>query len=501
MPDNSDNSEEPKKENATTRGLDIASVEESWGFKGQNYLFTIGIDQYQYWPTLRCAVKDVQDFAAILLSRYQFDKDHWLTLLNKEATLKNILIKFRELFQKITPEDNLIVYFSGHGHYDELTKTGYWIPVEAHMGEESEYEFINTAIIFDKLRNINTLHTFLIIDACFSGTLLHQIRAEPRAGRYKSRLVFASGRAEVVSDGQEGSNSPFAKGLLYGLTLNTDKYISSSKLILEAKEYVEKEAQQTPTDARLINADDQGGDFVFHLKMSEAEIWSIVVSQNTKEDYLKFMEQFPDSIHIPEVQEAYDWLVTSEENSIQSYLNYLNKYQPDGKHVQLAIKALDTIEEEECWRKARNRDTLSAYYDYLKRYPTGKHVEEAKDIIRKQGGTGRDIVIPSVDPIDLSPEQAAWDHTQKSGTYKAYLDFVQAFPESQFLEDARKTMKRLDDIELNKIRLMPEHSKLLIQQKINRCIQYFNDFPGADNNVRVKQIKDQLELKKYSGAN
>lgn len=503
MPESTAYTNEPKKENVSTRGLDIASVEESWGFKGQNYLFTIGIDHYLHWPTLRCAVKDVQDFAAILQQRYQFDQEHWMTLLNIEATLKNILIKFKELFYRITPEDNLIIYFSGHGHYDKLTKTGFWIPVDAQkLADDTEHEFINTAIIFDKLRNLETLHTFLIIDACFSGSLLHRLRAEPRGGRYKSRLVFASGRAEVVSDGQEGSNSPFAKGLIHGLTLNTDKYLTASKLIIEAKEYVEKEAKQTPVDARLINADDQGGDFVFHLKMSEAEIWAIVVKQDTKEAYLKFMEHFPNSMEIPKAQEAHDWLVASDGYSVQSYSNYLNKYQPDGKHVQLAIGALDAIEEKEYWANAKEKNTLAAYYDYLKRYPKGNYVTEAKDMILQQSDRNTRTILPVFPTLPINPaEKDAWDNAEISGTYKDYLDFVQAFPGSQYVEGAKNKMEYLDNIELNNIKKLLKIETLTLQDKINRCIQYFNDFPGAYNNVRVKQIKDQLVLRMYSGEN
>jgi uncharacterized caspase-like protein len=219
MTEKPDKSEEPIDGQIATRGLDFDFSEAGWGFSGKNYLFVIGIDKYQHWTPLKCAVKDVRDFVKILTERYQFDESQVFTLLNEEGTQKNILHTFRELAKKITSNDNLIIYFSGHGHYDEVSKTGYWIPVDAETGHENEYQFINTAIIVDRLRGIDTLHTFLIIDACFSGTLITQIRSSPRSERYKSRRVFTSGRAEVVRDGPEGGNSPFAKGILNHLSL------------------------------------------------------------------------------------------------------------------------------------------------------------------------------------------------------------------------------------------------------------------------------------------
>lgn len=358
----------------TTRGLDIASAESNWGFRGINYVFAIGIDRYAYWPPLKCAVKDVQDFTGVLTARYQFDKKEVTMLTNTEATEKNILAGLRSLVQRVTDQDNVIIYFSGHGHYDELTKTGYWIPVDAPLATENEDQFINTAIIVDRLKAINSLHTFLIIDACFSGTLLTQIRSTPRSERYKSRRVFTSGRAEVVRDGPEGGNSPFARGLLYNLMQNTEKYLPASRLIVDVCEYVEKEAQQTPMDARLINADDQGGDFVFHLR-------------------------------------------------------------PTAKDLTAAL-------------------------------PTG--------------------------------EDEAWETARKTGSYMAYLDFIQAYPQSGFAGEAQGEMKRLDNIALNQIRLGEHNRNLSLEEKISQCIAYFNTHPGAANNGLVNQIKNLLEIQKYN---
>jgi len=484
-----------------TRGLDLENIESQWGFKGKNYLYTIGIDKYKHWPPLQTAVKDVEDFINVVTGQYQFEQDDVINLKDQEATVKNIMSGFRQLVSKITEDDNLVIYFSGHGHYDEVTDTGYWIPVDAQRGEEYEHEFINTAVVVDRLKRINSLHTLLIIDSCFSGTLITQIRATPRSERYKSRRVFTSGGNEVVSDGNEGGNSPFSRGILYHLKNNTNKYIRASKLILDVTEYLEKEAQQTPKDARLINADDQGGDFVFYLKMSEAEIWAGVRQDHTKEAYKNFMEQFPESEHLQEAKEEYDWLDAEEEESITGYSEYLNTYRPDGKYTQQAIKKIKSIEEEEFWEKAGRLDKLSAYHEYLAYYPDGEYVKKAEKIIKERSGKEVRPKRIDVDPTKKEfdeKEKQLWNEAKEKDRYVAYLQFIEAFPESRFVEQARQEMKRLDHIALNQIRLAQFNKNLTLQQKIQRCLDYFNAFPGAENNTRVKQIKDRLQIQKYS---
>jgi hypothetical protein len=513
------------------RGLDVKLEEESWGFKGKNYLFLIGIDKYHHWPPLKCAVKDVQDFAEIVTSRYQFEKSDILFLKDDEATEKKILSGFTHFAKKITNEDNLIIYYSGHGHF--MTNTGYWIPVNAHMGDESEDEFINTAVVVDKLRTINSLHTFLIIDACFSGTLITQIKSSPRSERYKSRRVLTSGRAEVVRDGPEGGNSPFARGILNELANNTNPFISASQVIAEVRAYVERESQQTPTDARLVNADDQGGDFVFHLRLSEAEIWANVVQQHSKEVYKRFAEQFPNSTHKKEAEEAHEWLAASQQNTIKALAEYLEKYQGTGKYIAPAIKALESLEDEDCWRRANSKNTLSGYFEYINRFPNGKYAEQARVEIKRLPKDEDDKAFEKVveagspdafvryidspgekkyvdqaerklhpdDPITsgLPDEEKAWEAAKRQNTFISYHDFVLAFPDSEHLEEGKSKMAYLDNVAFNAIKIMEQSSTMAVKDQIDKCINYFKQFPGAPNNFRVKQIKDRLEINRLRG--
>ena len=90
---------------------------------GNNHLFVIGIDTYEHCGQLSNAVRDAESFRDLLLEKYQFEPAYLTALLNKEATRRKIANAFRRLTKEIGPNDNLVVYFSGHGHYDEHYKS------------------------------------------------------------------------------------------------------------------------------------------------------------------------------------------------------------------------------------------------------------------------------------------------------------------------------------------------------------------------------------------
>ena len=101
------------------------------------------------------------------MREYNFDLSNITILKDEQATQNNIYKGLRGLIEKITPKDNLIIYFSGHGYFDEVLNEGYWIPVDANANAQGEY--LPNSSILKIIESINSQHTFLIADACFSG--------------------------------------------------------------------------------------------------------------------------------------------------------------------------------------------------------------------------------------------------------------------------------------------------------------------------------------------
>lgn len=232
-----------------------------------NYLLVIGIDTYNTWPRLNNAVSDAEAVKQVLTSKYNFDLGNVTTLYNKDATRSNVYQALRNLIEKISPGDNLLIYYSGHGYFDKLLSEGYWVPVDGSKNDVST--FVENSQVLKIIENINSQHTFLVADACFSGSLFASSSRgySEQVEKYKSRWGLASGRLETVSDGTAGSNSPFATSFIDFLKNNTAPKVPVSDLIQYVKKKVSEANNQTPIGNPLKGVGDEGGEFVFYKKV------------------------------------------------------------------------------------------------------------------------------------------------------------------------------------------------------------------------------------------
>lgn len=238
--------------------------------QGKNYLFAIGIDMYLYQPRLYNAVKDAQDVVNVLTNRYQFadDEEQIIQLYNEKATQGGIINKLKELSRMITDQDNLMIYFSGHGEFDEVFDVGFWIPYDGEPGNIGSY--ISFDLITKSLKAIKSFHTFVVADSCYSGSFFTERRAAGDVKSYlesiPSRWLLTAGRNEVVADGKPGDNSPFADAILWRLKNNNEERLRVSDFCNYVIVDVGNNAQQVPRAAPLHGVGDRGGEFMFRLK-------------------------------------------------------------------------------------------------------------------------------------------------------------------------------------------------------------------------------------------
>jgi WD40 repeat protein len=231
-----------------------------------NHLFVVSINNYSHWPKLNNAVKDGNDLVSVLLMKYNFEFANVTVIKDEQATRTNIYNGLRSLIEKVGSKDNLIIYFSGHGYFDPLLNEGYWIPKEANTNSTGEY--ISNTDILKILNAINSQHTFLIADACFSGALFSDSRRgyTDQVEKFRSRWGLASGRLETVSDGAVGSNSPFAKRVIQYLNENQKDKFAISELVQYVKTQVAEDTNQTPIGNPLKALGDEGGEMVLYKK-------------------------------------------------------------------------------------------------------------------------------------------------------------------------------------------------------------------------------------------
>ncbi len=241
--------------------------------KRVNYLFIIGIDQYEDHRPLRTCVKECKQLIQLLTTKYEFEDDKIYELFNKKATEDNIYERLRYYIKNLTAYDNLVIYFAGHGHYDELYEEGYWVPVNARNMKTQDY--LSTNKITSTLKHLKAHHVLVISDSCYSGSLFTRSTRRnvtpviAALDKHKSRWGITSGR----SDEEVVDNSPFAKSLLYRLE-NNDEHLRASKLgeYLLDDVKIAHGAKQTPISGKLSGVGDYGGQFIFYLKGETPDI-------------------------------------------------------------------------------------------------------------------------------------------------------------------------------------------------------------------------------------
>lgn len=249
----------PKTQAATASSASTTSPQKI----GRNFALFIGVNDYNDWPDLYNPIQDCQLISKVLNAQYQFSANNTIYLYNQAATRKNILKTLNEMVKNLTSQDNLLIYYAGHGFYDSTSRIGYWIPVDAEKGEIDGY--ITNSNIRDFIKSIPTFHTLIMADACFAGSMLAARGSDPMENQ-KSRWVVTSGDMENVEDGTPGGNSPFAQAVAETLTENTKTALRVDKLVQTVTMKMQNNAEQHPQGNALKDVGDQGGVFVFRKK-------------------------------------------------------------------------------------------------------------------------------------------------------------------------------------------------------------------------------------------
>ncbi|MEL6657183.1 MAG: caspase family protein, partial [Bacteroidota bacterium] len=270
--------------------------------KSKNYILGIGIDNYQYLRRLHNAVLDVDSILSVLVKQYQFQNAEITKIYNEKCTRSNILRQLRYLVQRVKETDNLIIYYSGHGIFDEQLMEGYWVPVDARSKEETIGEYISNADIQKHLSRIKSRHTILFNDSCFSGSIFGVDRniQQEKQEVLPSRWAFTSGRKEVVQDGVPGEHSPFAKSILRVLEENRREKLFLSELVNLVTLDVDRNTNQTPRGSYLQNTGDRGGNFAFYSRDQEERFWKKQLSQPSPEGLIAYQRYYPLGSYINE---------------------------------------------------------------------------------------------------------------------------------------------------------------------------------------------------------
>lgn len=235
------------------------------------YALIIGNDDYKHISKLKNARNDANEIARVLNTLYGFK-----TTLLFDATRHEIIQAINNLRKDLKENDNLLIYYAGHGIYDDAVGKAYWLPVDARGDDDTNW--ILAERISSNMRRFLSKHILVVADSCYSGTLTRRAIADfstvqsrenylNKMRAKNSRTLMASGGNEPVSDSGGKGHSIFAASLLNGLD-NMDKHtFTAEELYYEhIKERVAGNADQTPEYNIIRNSGHDGGDFIFKRK-------------------------------------------------------------------------------------------------------------------------------------------------------------------------------------------------------------------------------------------
>src|SRR5262249_29615831 len=135
---------------------------------GAYHAILIGINGYESFNRLKTPVNDVEDLADVLKNQYGFEDVVLLTDKTPDKpTASNILKTIRDKAQRMTDKDNLLIYYGGHGHLDELTSAGYWIPINGKTNDPATWISHDQIKALLETNKINVKNFLLVADSCY----------------------------------------------------------------------------------------------------------------------------------------------------------------------------------------------------------------------------------------------------------------------------------------------------------------------------------------------
>jgi hypothetical protein len=268
------------------KSLDVVFAGDVDALKGSGKRYAVIIGNADYgaatgFNALATPIADADALEAVLTGKYGFTTAITLpsgqpaSLSLRNASGRDTQMALYNVSQVAGDNDTVLIYYAGHGIYEPMTTTAFWVPTDAVAGVPPTY--LSASTISEAIARIQARKVLLISDSCFSGALLRggpaqaeKIDADKRLDallalqKRKSRILISSGNNEPVSDAGGDGHSIFAQALLNGLDNEDHDEFSARELfdgyILTA---VAANSKQEPQFRPLDNVGHDGGDVIF----------------------------------------------------------------------------------------------------------------------------------------------------------------------------------------------------------------------------------------------
>ena len=234
--------------------------------EGKYYALIIANNTYKTESGMMNLQRPLSDAAAlreVLASRYTFDRANIMTLYDRSKL--DVEVTLEELQKKLLPEDNLLIFYAGHGIMDMESDIGYWLLSDA---TRSRVTWLSNSAVTDFIKSCRARHVLLIADACYSGSIYTARGMLDNASTAIIDLLKSKSRKAITSGGttQVADESKFAEVLVEQLRINTEQYLRSLDLYNLVQKPVMANSMTSPRWGPISNVGDDNGDFVFILR-------------------------------------------------------------------------------------------------------------------------------------------------------------------------------------------------------------------------------------------
>ncbi len=238
---------------------------------GTDYALLFAVNSYAEWPELRYPLLDATTIQKDLQELYGFEVK--LVENPTEEGMREVLFQYAE--KAYTDEDQLFIFFAGHGHFNEIFKEGYLVLQDTKLPKDditmgsylSHSEFRN---IVDRM---SCKHILLALDTCYSGTFDERLAMRGEVNNlpeelsnedvkqkltYKTRWYLTSGAKEQVPD-----DSRFIRQMLEAFRSNGGR---DNILTIDEVLYYLKKIEDPKPRASEFGSNEPGSDFLFFAK-------------------------------------------------------------------------------------------------------------------------------------------------------------------------------------------------------------------------------------------
>lgn len=265
----------------TTSIADIPSLNTT-----DNY-YAIFIANTEYsggkWHKLESTITEAEEFKKLLVDEYSFLPENIDTVYNKPKS--EIMRAINNRLKTLGENDNVLIFYGGHGDKDDQTGTAFWVPINTN----DQYDYISNQDVNLAISKTAARHVLIMADACFS-SLMRSGDEEPMVTNTlpmltSSRQLLTSGNAETVP-----GVSVFIPTIISTLKINPSPYISAVELWHGIFDGVRNGSHKEPILKELQVINSNGGQFYFKRRSIQG-LDSTQQAEKLKAKQLLFSQQ------------------------------------------------------------------------------------------------------------------------------------------------------------------------------------------------------------------